>query len=315
MDLSGFTASILFGEPPAVVAPAPWLRHFYGLGPWFFRLLLKIAERRIATWNTPIVKLRERLGSPQTRFNPITRGQFSPYGTLALFSRCLGGRRKTGQCEPGKPAFYFMTGSAMECLGIRERSGRNYRRGLGRFSNRVRRRSCLLWDRRLWCRRIFFAESLRAVEMLGERAILLVGREEKASLPEQLPESVFVADYVPYSEVMPKVAAIVHQGGIGTTAQSLSAGKPELVVPWAHDQPDNAERVRKLGVGRWIGRDKYAGSLAARELRKLLDEPGYARQAEAVAREIRQEDGERAGCDAIEMFLRASKSVRAAETL
>ena len=126
---------------------------------------------------------------------------------------------------------------------------------------------------------------------------------ERAQLPKELPESVLVTDYVPYSEVMPRVAAIVHQGGVGTTGQSLRAGKPMLVVPWAHDQPDNAERLRKIGVARWIERRRYSASRAAAELRELLDNPNYGRRAEELGAAVRAEDGERVACEAIEQML------------
>jgi rhamnosyltransferase subunit B len=150
----------------------------------------------------------------------------------------------------------------------------------------------------------FYAQSLRAATDLGVRAILLVGLSEQPVLPQNLPASVFVTDYLPYSDVMPAVAAIVHQGGIGTTAQSLRAGKPMLVVPWAHDQPDNAERLRKIGVGRWIARDSYQGPAVARELKKLLEDQRYTRRAAEVGTAVVAEDGANRACDAVEEFLR-----------
>ena len=68
-------------------------------------------------------------------------------------------------------------------------------------------------------------------------------------LPARLPNGVRHFNYIPFSTVLPRAAAFVHHGGIGTTAQALAAGVPQLVVPLAHDQPDNAVRIRHLGVG------------------------------------------------------------------
>src|ERR1019366_84847 len=103
----------------------------------------------------------------------------------------------------------------------------------------------------------FFAESLAAVSATGQRAVLLIGRDPRNVPTTAVPSTVLIAQYAPYSELLPRAAATIHQGGVGTTAQALRSGKPMIVVPWSHDQPDNAMRVRKLGVAPVIPRSKY----------------------------------------------------------
>ena len=100
-----------------------------------------------------------------------------------------------------------------------------------------------------------YEESIKAAQKLGQRAVLLIGKTDK--VPEVNDRSIYITDYAPYSELLPRAAATVHQGGIGTTAQALRAGQPMMIVPWAHDQPDNAERCRKLGVSRTVWRKLY----------------------------------------------------------
>jgi UDP:flavonoid glycosyltransferase YjiC (YdhE family) len=78
-----------------------------------------------------------------------------------------------------------------------------------------------------------------------------------------------------------------------------------LVMPYAHDQPDNADRVRRLGVARVVARRLYTAGHAAAELRRLLGDPKYAARAAAVGERVRAEDGVTAACDAIEKQLRA----------
>jgi len=102
---------------------------------------------------------------------------------------------------------------------------------------------------------------------------------------------------------MPRVAASVHSGGVGTCAQALRAGRPMLVVPWSHDQPDNAERLRKLGVSRTIERSRYTAAKAARELSTLLSQSSYEKTAAQIARELTMEDGLGAACDSLEAVL------------
>ena len=151
----------------------------------------------------------------------------------------------------------------------------------------------------------FFVESARAARQLGLRALLL-GAESGAIPPELLSDDVLIRRYAPYEGVFPLAAAVVHQGGIGTTAEVLRAGRPALVVPYGVDQPDNAARARRLGVARVIGRSQYRSARVARELRRLLEEASYAQRAGELAMLIRAEDGTAAACDRIEEVLGAA---------
>lgn len=92
----------------------------------------------------------------------------------------------------------------------------------------------------------FFARALEACRSLGRRALLLTPYREQ--LPASLPEDVHHAAWAPFGTLLPRLSALVHHGGIGTCAQALAAGIPQLVVPFAHDQFDNAARLRRLGV-------------------------------------------------------------------
>ena len=98
----------------------------------------------------------------------------------------------------------------------------------------------------------FFQMAAEAADMLKRRAVLVVGKDTENPPVEGLPPNMIAVDYVPYSKLFPKAAAIVHQGGIGTTGQALQAGKPTLVVPFAHDQPDNARRLERLGISKTL---------------------------------------------------------------
>ena len=111
------------------------------------------------------------------------------------------------------------------------------------------------------------------------RAILLTG----PSAPEDLPAGVRAFPYLPYSTVFPRAAAVVHQAGIGTLAQAMRAGRPQLILPVAFDQPDNARRAAALGLGRVLPFKKATAQRLASELAALLGRPSYACQARAVA--------------------------------
>ncbi len=150
----------------------------------------------------------------------------------------------------------------------------------------------------------FYEVSARAAIALGIRAVLLIGSDPRNRPQRELPESICVAEYAPYSALFSRAAMVVHQGGVGTTAQCLHAGKPMLIMPYSHDQPDNARRMRRLKVARVIQRAKYTPMRVARKLRAMLDAPRYALRAKAVAEQLGQEDGVRTACDALEALYR-----------
>jgi len=154
----------------------------------------------------------------------------------------------------------------------------------------------------------FFEYSARAAMKLGVRAVLLIGKDERNRPPMQLPDSICVADYAPYSALFSRSSLVVHQGGVGTTAQCLQAGKPMLIMPYSHDQPDNARRMRRLKVSRTIQRENYTPTRVARKLRKILDEPMFAERAESVMRQLSLENGTKTACDALETLFAKTRS-------
>jgi UDP:flavonoid glycosyltransferase YjiC (YdhE family) len=148
----------------------------------------------------------------------------------------------------------------------------------------------------------FYEDSAAAAKMLGRRAVLIVGKDW-ANRPASLPEGVVACDYAPFLDLFSRAAAIVHPGGVGTTALAMRSGRPMLVVPSAHDQFDNAARVARLGIARTIPRRRYTPARAAAELRRLLDNPTYAERTSEIGQGLWQEDGVRAACDALEGLL------------
>jgi rhamnosyltransferase subunit B len=108
----------------------------------------------------------------------------------------------------------------------------------------------------------FFHAAVQACGLLGRRGILLTRHTRQ--LPTPLPRAVRHVAFAPFQELLPLCGAVVHHGGIGTTARALAAGTPQLVLPLAWDQPDNAARVCRLGAGGSLGpRHRSAARLAA----------------------------------------------------
>ena len=148
----------------------------------------------------------------------------------------------------------------------------------------------------VWIAGDFWDKAAAAARELGRRAILVTG----PVTPAGLPGGVRAFPYLPYSSAFPRAAAVVHQAGIGTLAQALRAGRPQLIVPVAFDQPDNAQRAAALGLARALPFRKVTAGRLASELAALLDRSSYASEARAVAAALTGVDG--AGCAAEELI-------------
>jgi rhamnosyltransferase subunit B len=143
----------------------------------------------------------------------------------------------------------------------------------------------------------YFRQALKAAQRLGKRAIFLTPYREQ--IPASLPPSVFWQDYVPLRLLLPHVAAIVHHGGIGTTAEALRAGTPQLIVPLAFDQFDNAARVSHLGAGSSLSVGAVQRGRLTGALRRLLGSVALQEQCRNIARKFLESDDEDTLCAAI----------------
>jgi UDP:flavonoid glycosyltransferase YjiC (YdhE family) len=135
----------------------------------------------------------------------------------------------------------------------------------------------------------------------------------RARLPDRLPETIHCVDYAPHATLFPRAEVVVHHGGIGTSAEALVAGVPMLVVPHGFDQPDNAARLRRLGVAESLPVQRYRADRAVALLQRL-QEPHYRERARACAELLRGADGAARAADVIEAVLAAAPG-RAAPAL
>lgn len=115
--------------------------------------------------------------------------------------------------------------------------------------------------------REYLSHAAAACRQLQLPAVLL--SNDPSQLPEDLPPRVFTAKYLPFSQLLRHAAAIVHHGGVGTTSQAFAAGIPQVVLPMAFDQFDNAERVERLGCGSWLPMRKLSTRRMVQHLQNL----------------------------------------------
>ncbi len=149
--------------------------------------------------------------------------------------------------------------------------------------------------------RDFFDASIRACVKLNRRGLLLT-RFGQGQISNQLPATVRHVEYAPFGTLLPRCAALVHHGGIGTTAQALRAGMPQLVMPMAHDQPDNAARVRRLGVGFSIPPRSYRTGKVVKLLNALIKSSSILQHCQEIARRFEDVDALKSAGDLIEQL-------------
>lgn len=147
----------------------------------------------------------------------------------------------------------------------------------------------------------FFRTACALCRATGRRGVLLAPQADQ--VPDDLPPGVIHLPYAPLSALLPRAAALIHHGGIGTVAQALGAGVPQLVVPVAFDHFDEGRRLQRLGVGAVLNRRRFTPARAARTLSRLLASEAVARACATARARMTREDGITAACDEIERLM------------
>jgi UDP:flavonoid glycosyltransferase YjiC (YdhE family) len=282
--------SFMSRHDPPILIQVPWLTRIAGFSKPLYASLVRLSQWGIRHWTEPVRQMRRDLG-----LDPGPAGIFGPRAEasaiLAMFSPLVGApqpdwpvnARVTGfafydRHEPMPPALQTFLDAGEPPIVFTLGSAAVFDPGE------------------------FYRASAAAARAIGRRAVLLVGPDAPSAPSSD--HQIAVAPYAPFSELFPRAATIVHQAGIGTTAQALRAGKPMLIVPFSHDQPDNGARMVRLGVAKVLGRRQYSAAAAAEALRGLLENPAYRERAAAAAAQIQRENGAATGADVIEKVLR-----------
>ncbi len=131
---------------------------------------------------------------------------------------------------------------------------------------------------------------IQALQQTGLRGIIATGWG--GLKPEDLPDSILKVESVPHDWLFPRVSAVVHHGGAGTTGAALRAGKPSVIVPFFGDQPFWGRLVHQLGTGtKPIPQKKLTAVNLANALLDVVSNPDIRKKTEKTGNKIRQEDG------------------------
>ncbi len=276
---------------PSVLVFAPELIHLRKAGLTINRTLINMGRFASKHWCAPVRQLRKELGLRE-KCEPLFVDKYSPNLVLALFSRFLAESQPDWPRQTVQPGFTFYDREASHAGSSEE---------LNAFLENGEPPIVFTLGSLVVHGQGNFAEiSVEAAKLLGRRAILVLG---SGAAVIRSSENILAVPYLPYSQVFFRAAAIAHHGGIGTVAQVMRAGRPMLIVPFGWDQPDNAERVQRLGIGLHLPRKHYSVTNVAAALKKLLSEPDFAQRAEDMGAKVRKEDGVVAACDAVNSVL------------
>jgi len=286
--------SLMSASDPPLFGAAPWLMWVRKLGVFPYRAIFSLLKHMVGKWEKPLHELRADLGLPPMGAYAQFEGQYSPEGNLALFSRVLAVPQRDWPRNTALCGFSRYDGIPPDAALKRELD--NWLAAGPRPIVFTLGSSVSMYASD------FFGIAIETARRLEHRALLITGQDpaqyDAAIAATRMPVGTFkVFPYLPHSAAFPHAAVNVHQGGVGTLAQALAAGRPQLVTPVAFDQPDNARRTFSLGLARTLEFQKLTVDEMTTALRELLVSDSYATRAAAVARTIAEEDEARLAAD------------------
>ena len=292
--LSVYDVSIL---PPLTRLPDP-----HSLPPAFHKAFLKLLALVMNRWAKPLQDFRSQIGLPPSR-DPFLRAKFTAGLVLAMFSEQFAKPQLDWPQQTRQTGFTFFDQHAKQPVTEAHREVTDSIRAF--LDAGPRPVVFTLGSAAVHAAGDFFHVSAATAHRLRIRAILIGPQADLRFLAAQ---NILVVPYADYRTLFPHAAAIVHQGGIGTTAEVLRAGIPSLIVPFNFDQPDNAARAARLGVAIALPRRKYNRRHSYYALHRLLRDEDLRARAEAMGARIREENGTGSAVDAIENFLANQKT-------
>jgi rhamnosyltransferase subunit B len=278
-------------EPP-VVGPSWVAAVLRAVGASGAAPLLAVVRALTAEWMGEWHELRVELGLAQVDRHPLWEGQHAPRRSLGLFPRILGEPQLDWPPQARVTGFPFFRPLDRALDPIIEQFLANGEPPL----------VFTLGTTAVNDPGAFFDESVKAARRLRRRALLLTGQSGPESTAGATGD-VLAIPYAPHDLVFPRALAVVHQGGIGTLAEGLLAGRAMLIMPYGHDQFDNAWRAERLGAARRLSRRRYRADRVSRALSALLEDAMVAAAARNAGESVSQERGAERAAELIEAAL------------
>lgn len=279
-------ASMMSALDPSVRPWFPAAYHLRHLGTWPQHLLFQLVRRKTRAWAGDLLAMARELGTGTGDI--MFADKFSPDLVLALFPPVFAPLQRDWPKASVQTGFPFFAQEADPATTARIAAFMAEGPPPVVFT---------LGTTAVYLAHDFYQIAADAARALGRRAVLLVGKNP----PPQAPAAdVLTLDYAPHASLFPHAAAIVQHGGIGGIAEALRAGVPMLTIPFGFDQPDNAARLQRMGVGAVLPRNRVNRANLQRSLAAVLDDAGMAARAKAVAKAMNPVADMARAMDAIE---------------
>lgn len=255
-------------------------------GALWSRISKPLARSSTRSWFSHLDALRAEMGL-STRPHPLFDLMFSSW-TLALFTRQL------GEPQPDWPLGTIQCGAPVlqqQLLQQQQVLAGEWLSWIGHGQPPI------VWTlgstavhiaRDFW--RHAFHTGRQMFHLHGLRSLFLAGPSDYWRLPLPQREWGLATDYAPFEALFPRARIIVHQGGVGTTQGAMRSGVPQLIVPWAQDQPDNAARIVARGLGLSLRRSRFNAQTAVAALSRLADDPRFSRHAQDTMAQMQERE-------------------------
>jgi rhamnosyltransferase subunit B len=272
--------SVISSFDPPLLPRFEFLEIFRGRSRAVFEAFFIAGNLITKSWTEPVQKMRLKMGLARIKDSPILRGQYSPYGTLICFPSWIGERQADWPANSQQIGFPFYDADERkipaELEGFMD----------GEFNTTVYTLGSIAVE----AESEFFDVAARVHIERGEPAVFLCG-EQTELVRARLPRSnlIAVTPFAPHSVLFPRAKTVVHQAGIGTLSQAMLGGRPQIIVPFANDQFDNARRAKKLGIAQVIQLRKWSEKTLSQALNNS-QEPNVLKQAMLISKSLKNDN-------------------------
>lgn len=278
-------------EPP-VLPPVRWFRFLWGKTPGLNRFILDSIFRTFDSMGESMQLLREKVGLP--RVNLYTEGQRSTPLLLCLWSSLFGARQLDWPESALATGFVFYDPKENQPLSNEIESFLAQGEAPLVFT---------LGSTQVEDAMAHIELFIEAAKRSHQRAIITVGKTHIDKFRPRITPKLLFVDYAPYEKLFAKASLIIHQGGVGTTAQALRSGRPIIVTPTVMDQIDNAVRINRMGAGTFLLHHQLTAERLVEEISMLLKKTSVHEKCREIGREISNENGVKKAAEALEQLL------------
>jgi UDP:flavonoid glycosyltransferase YjiC (YdhE family) len=142
--------------------------------------------------------------------------------------------------------------------------------------------------------------AIRALTREAVRVLVTLALEHARAAFGEVPDHVYLSDYIPHSSVLPDSRLVISHAGHGIVMKALYHGVPMVLVPWGRDQPGVAARADALGVAAVVRRDACNDASVAQAVRRILDDALYAERVQTISKRLQAEDAVTVACAQLE---------------